>query len=138
MFEGLIRDWPKQVCYGPGSVARLPEILAGLGRSRAFVICGRTVASGAMLQAVQAALGDRLAGVYDRISQHTPSTEVQAAAAAFDDSGADAVVSVGGGSVIDTAKAVSVASTVEWNTVTTPPPRAVTSSKLSPKDSSLR
>ena len=108
MHEGLIQDWPRKVCHGRGSVARLPELMAEFGRSRAFVVCGRTVASGPMLETVRAALGDRLAGLYDGIGAHTPYAQVREAAAQFDACGADTVVSVGGGSAIDGGKGIAL------------------------------
>lgn len=108
MYQGLIGDWPKRVYFGQGSVGRLPEVLDTLGRRKALVVCGRTVASGPMLAAVRAALGDRLAGVYDAVSAHTPFDEVKEASAALDAAGADAVVSVGGGSAIDAGKGMAL------------------------------
>lgn len=108
MYEGLIRDWPKTVCYGRGSVTRLPELMTDLGRKRAFVVCGRSVASGPMLEAVRKALGGSLAGVYDKISAHTPYSEVVQATESFNACGADAIISVGGGSTIDSGKGIAL------------------------------
>lgn len=49
-------------------------------------------------------LGNRVVGVFDACVEHTPRTSVIALAAALRESQADLVVSVGGGTVIDTAK----------------------------------
>jgi alcohol dehydrogenase class IV len=106
MFAGTIRDWPKRVCFGPGSVRELPRLLDEIGARRAAVVCGKTVSSGPILPAVTAALGARYAGVYDQVPAHTPYTSVQAAAARVKELGADCVVSVGGGSAIDAGKGV--------------------------------
>ncbi|MCW5772787.1 MAG: iron-containing alcohol dehydrogenase [Rhodospirillaceae bacterium] len=106
MYAGLIRDWPKRVCFGPGSIKELPRLLDDIGARRAAVVCGRSVAGGPILPAVQAALGAAYAGVYDTVPAHTPYTSVQEAAAKIAALGADCVVSVGGGSAIDAGKGV--------------------------------
>ena len=72
MYAGLIRDWPKRVCFGPGSVAQLPRLMADLGAERAMVACGKSVAGGEMLVKIRAALGEKLAGVFADIPAHTP------------------------------------------------------------------
>lgn len=108
MYEGLIRDWPKRVCFGVDAVDRLPELMADLGRARALVVCGRTVAGGPMLARVRQALGERFAGVYDEVTAHTPFAEVTAAAGRLAELDADTVVSVGGGSAIDAGKGVAL------------------------------
>ena len=61
-----------------------------------------------MLETVRAALGDRLAGLYDGIGAHTPHAQVREAATQFDACGADTVVSVGGGSAIDGGKGIAL------------------------------
>lgn len=106
MYAGLIRDWPKRVCFGPGSVRELPRLLDDIGAQRAAVVCGRSVANGPILPAVRDALGARYAGVYDAVPAHTPYTSVQEAAAKVAALAADCVISVGGGSAIDAGKGV--------------------------------
>jgi superfamily II DNA helicase RecQ len=49
-------------------------------------------------------LGNQVVGVFDECVEHTPRTSVIALAAALREAQADLVVSVGGGTVIDTAK----------------------------------
>ena len=106
MYSGLIRDWPKRICFGPGSVAQLPRLMADLGAKRAMVACGKSVAGGEMLVKIRAALGERLAGVFADIPAHTPYECVQKATAQLKSLGADSVVSVGGGSAIDCGKGI--------------------------------
>src|SRR5690606_23472331 len=77
-----------------------------IGVRRAVVVCGRSVATGPILPAVQAALGPLFVGVYDTVPAHTPYTSVQEAARKVEELGADCVVSVGGGSAIDAGKGV--------------------------------
>ena len=106
MYSGTIRDWPKRVCFGPGSVKELPRLLKEIGARRAVVVCGRSVASGPILPSVKAALGAYFVGVYDTVPAHTPYTSVHEAAAKLKELAADCVVSVGGGSAIDAGKGV--------------------------------
>ncbi len=108
MYAGVMESWPKRVRFGPGSVRQLPSLMTELGARRAFVVCGRTVASGDMLARVTAALGERCAGVYDGVTAHTPIEKVREAAQRLEAIGADTIVSVGGGSAIDAAKGVAL------------------------------
>jgi alcohol dehydrogenase class IV len=98
--------WPKRLILGEGSMAQLGALLDDLGAHRALVLCGRTVASGDLLTMTRNALGDRFAGVFDRVGSHTPLTMVEEITSALASSGADAVVTVGGGSAIDAGKGV--------------------------------
>jgi alcohol dehydrogenase class IV len=104
----VLKAWPKELHFERGGVHRLGPLLDGLGARRALVITGRTVAHGSIGAAVRAALGERLAALYDGVLPHTPLATVEAAAELFASSGADALISVGGGSATDTAKAVAV------------------------------
>ena len=53
---------------------------------------------------LNAALGDRCAGIFHGIRAHSPRDDVARAAVAARDAGADLLVAIGGGSVIDAAK----------------------------------
>jgi maleylacetate reductase len=57
---------------------------------------------------VRRALGNRFAGLFDRMPPHTPRRAVIEAAAAAREAGADMIATIGGGSVTDGAKAVQL------------------------------
>ena len=60
------------------------------------------------IDAVRRALGNRCAGVFDSMPPHTPRSAVIAAAQQARDAQADLIVTVGGGSITDGAKAVQL------------------------------
>ena len=104
----VLKAWPKELHFERGGTERLGALFDRLGASRALVVCGKTVAGGSIGAQVRAALGARVAALYDGVLPHTPLATVEAAAELFRASGADALISVGGGSATDTAKAVAV------------------------------
>ncbi|MFB6131651.1 MAG: iron-containing alcohol dehydrogenase family protein [Salinigranum sp.] len=94
---------------GPGSIEELSTVADELGAENALVVCGPTTGgTDAVMDPVYDALGDRLAGTYDAVEPHVPTRNVSAAIGAAEDAGADLLVSVGGGSAHDTAKAISI------------------------------
>ena len=96
--------------FGAGAVRHLSEALDGVGSKRAVVITGKTLSqTNAAMDPLQAALGDRCAGVFSATTQHVPRQAVLAAADFAREKNADAIVSFGGGSPNDTAKAVLLA-----------------------------
>lgn len=101
-------DWPGWIVFGAGTVSRLTEIVVRVGGSRAMIICGSTVARSAMLAKVKAALGDKLAVVFAEVTSHTPIEMVKRGVDTFRQSGADVLVTVGGGSTIDAGKAIAI------------------------------
>jgi alcohol dehydrogenase class IV len=106
MNEGEVSYWPRRVHYGAGSLSRLASIVKSLGGNRVMVICGQTVASGAMLEKVRSALGEHYVGAFTDVRAQTPLPELSRAASEVRAHGADTLVSVGGGSAIDAAKGV--------------------------------
>ncbi len=97
------------VYFGAGcAAALLAAALDRAGARRAVVVTTASVAANpALAGAVEKSLGARLAGRLPAISQHAPVREVAALVAAARDLGADAFVSIGGGSPIDAAKAAA-------------------------------
>jgi alcohol dehydrogenase class IV len=99
-----------RVVYGAGALADLGRELDRLQLRRAFVVTGETIATKTgLLERAKESLGPRFAGAYTRAGQHVPRTRVLETARAAVDAGADVLVSLGGGSPIDSAKAAALA-----------------------------
>ena len=95
----------ERVVFGAGSIARLGDEVERLGASRAVVVTGRTLGASPLLAQVTGALGARCVHVFTGARQHVPAAAVAGLAQALDAHRADCVVSFGGGSPIDAAKA---------------------------------
>ncbi|BBL78504.1 maleylacetate reductase [Rubrobacter xylanophilus] len=94
----------RRVHFGAGSLRKLSE--EARSADRAFVVTGRTLSEETgLVRRVEELLGERHAGTFARMGQHTPGSAVERAAEAA--RGADLLVSLGGGSVIDGTKAVA-------------------------------
>jgi alcohol dehydrogenase len=96
-----------RLVYGQGAVERLGEELRFLEARRALILCGPNAACGATLPRARAALGPACAGVFDRVRPHSPTDVVEQVARRVQDDRIDALVTIGGGSTIDTAKGVA-------------------------------
>ena len=94
----------EKVIFGPGKVAELGPELERRGLRRAVVVTGRSLGASPLLDRVTGALCGRCAGVFSGAAQHVPSQTVRDLTAELQRLGADAVISFGGGSPIDTAK----------------------------------
>ncbi|MBM3511272.1 MAG: iron-containing alcohol dehydrogenase [Alphaproteobacteria bacterium] len=103
-----IRWWPNRVYFAVGGVAQARHVLADLRVNRALVVCGKTVARGPMLAKVRNALGGACAGVFEDVQNHTPLASVKRGVEAVRRIGADAIVSVGGGSATDCGKGIAI------------------------------
>src|SRR5712691_2307472 len=102
---------PQTIHWGPGSLARcLAQELDERRAERAFVITTRSVAGNPALGgALARLLGTRAVGQFSAISQHAPAATVDAATKAAAEASPDVLISFGGGSPIDAAKAVAFA-----------------------------
>lgn len=95
---------------GPGAVAGLRAEVDAAGASRVLIITGRTLATKTdLVERLASLLDDRCAGVFAQSVQHVSRASVLAATEHARSVQADAVVSFGGGSPNDTAKAVAMA-----------------------------
>jgi maleylacetate reductase len=102
---------PRTIHWGAGVLAeRLARELKQRGLRRAFVITTRSVANNADLGGrLRELLGGAYVGEYGAIGQHAPVASVTSAVAAAGAANPDVLVSFGGGSPIDAAKAVAFA-----------------------------
>ena len=98
-----------EVYFGAGSLGSLAAELDKHGVARAVVVTGNTLARETdLVERVVAAAGSRCAGVFHQTSQHVPRRSVIDAAAFARRHDADALISFGGGTPNDTAKAAAI------------------------------
>jgi alcohol dehydrogenase len=100
--------YPFRVFSGADSLGHLASELDRLGCRRALVFCGRTLARSDALKRATTALDARCAGVFDGVQAHSPIPSVLAGADALRAHAADAVIAVGGGSAVVTARASTI------------------------------
>lgn len=99
---------PLRLFHGPDSLAYLGRELDRIKSRRAVVVCGDWLAQGPLFERIRDALGERCAGVYGEVLGHSPVASVEDAAERLLGLQADAVIAVGGGSAIVTARAASI------------------------------
>lgn len=105
---GVKLAMPDQVLSGSAECV-LPAELARLNLHRAFLIVSGSLNSKAdSITSIVTALGPRCVGVFDRMPSHTPDTAVVECMKLASSLKADVIVSIGGGSVTDGAKAVAL------------------------------
>ncbi|KAF2457793.1 alcohol dehydrogenase [Lineolata rhizophorae] len=97
----------KHMIYGLGAIQNLLSLVQSIGASKAFIITGRSLSKTPVIKQVQSILGDAHAGTFNEIGQHAPIDAIRKAITLFKESSADILVSVGGGSPIDSAKVVA-------------------------------
>jgi maleylacetate reductase len=95
------------VIYGKPAAAALGEEAERLDARRVFLVVSRTLNTKTdEIEKIRATLGDRYAGTFDGIPQHTTREVVVQATAHAREAGADLIVAIGGGSVVDAAKII--------------------------------
>ena len=107
---------PTRVHIEPGSVARLPEAARSLGLPRVLLVVDRGLRETPWVETVQ----DLLTGTgiehetFDAVEPNPRTTTVSALAEQLRGDGAAGVVALGGGSVLDAAKAAAMLSQNEF------------------------
>ena len=96
-----------QVIFGKPAGQALAEEAERLNVKRVFLIASHTLNTKTdEIEKIRKALGSRCAGTFDGVPQHTTRTSAVAAASRAVEAGADLIVAIGGGSVVDAAKIV--------------------------------
>lgn len=100
----------EDVVCGAGLTSTLSQYLANHGVERAMIITGNTLANKTdLVDRIEEYAGGRVAHVYSSSKQHVPRSSVLEAAQLAREINADGLISFGGGSPNDTAKAVAIA-----------------------------
>src|SRR5688572_30208788 len=101
-----------KVCFGVGSIARLPEVVVAAGGSRAFVVTDPGVRASGVVDRALAILTEAglETALFDQVEPNPAASTVERGAAALLAFGLEGtvVVPIGGGSSMDTAKALDL------------------------------
>ena len=99
---------PTKIVFGQNSISEVGQEVDALKCSKAFLMTDKGVVDAGLAERVVKALGKKLVGTYDKCIQDSSLHIVNEAAEIARGKGADVLVSVGGGSVIDTTKGVAI------------------------------
>lgn len=97
---------PTRIVHGPGALARLGETLRELGVSRPLLVTDPGVAAAGLADRALEHLDDAV--VFDGVRPNPDIALVDEGAELYAESGRDGLVGLGGGSSLDTAKAIGV------------------------------
>ena len=100
---------PTRVVFGAGAIRDAGLECKRLGMERAFVVTDKLLREKTDVVAqVEKALGARVAAIFDEVEPDAPADVIDRAAAIGREARVDGIVSVGGGSSIDTAKGIAI------------------------------
>ena len=102
---------PVKIIAGHAALEHIPFELNALGSKRPMIITDKGVRSNNLLAPLEAAFNATdvvLAHIFDDVPPDSSLETVRAAAAAYRKNNCDAIIAVGGGSVIDTSKATNI------------------------------
>ena len=103
------RSYPLSIQAGKGSLEQLRSEVDRAKAKRAFVVCGKSIATKTdLLDRVKANLGDKYAGAFTGVETSSPLPSVLDGTTAAREAGADLIVAVGGGSAMVTARAIII------------------------------
>lgn len=110
MMRGVHRYPPmERVVYGTPVAEALAQEVERIGANAVYVLASGTLARQTdVIDGVRGVLGNKFAGLSSKIGAHTPRVDVVTAANAAREVRADALLTVGGGSVTDAAKMVGL------------------------------
>ena len=109
--QSVIFRYPQmdRVIYGKPFAEALAQEIQRLGKNAVFVLASGTLARETeIVEDVKRVLGQRFAGLHDRIASHTPRKDVVAAANAARRAKTDLILTIGGGSITDAGKMVGL------------------------------
>ncbi len=102
---------PVKIIAGLKALEHIPFELTSQGASRPLIITDKGVRGVGLVDTVIDALAasdQQVVGIFDEVPPDSPSQVVTRAAGIYREHDADSILAVGGGSVIDTAKAVNI------------------------------
>ena len=99
----------EEVRYGQPAAPSVAELVAAQGAERVFLMVSGTLNRETdEVEKVRRALGNKCVGIFDKMPAHSPRSAIVAAANQAREARADVIVTLGGGSITDGAKAVQL------------------------------
>ena len=101
---------PSFLRIGAGAMVEAPSILAGLGSRNPQIVADGAMVQNGTVDLLRAALtrAGLASGVFSEVRPDPSNVEVEQGVVRYREGGHDALISIGGGSAIDTAKAIGV------------------------------
>jgi len=99
---------PTKIVFGSGALKEAPKEMTALGMRKALVVTDLTLKDSAMVKSLLDAVGERCAGLFPEAIPDSSFQVVSRGARTFREKGADGIISIGGGSSMDTAKTIAV------------------------------
>lgn len=122
---GAFQYWQRTMLHaGPGTVLRLPGLFSGLGCQKVLLVSDQGLKDVGIVDKVAALFdqqrgpgGPQLAGVYTDIAPDAESGSIDKALKFARETGADGLLALGGGSVLDSVKLLKLALHYNVNSV---------------------
>ncbi|PKN53137.1 MAG: NAD-dependent alcohol dehydrogenase [Deltaproteobacteria bacterium HGW-Deltaproteobacteria-13] len=99
---------PTRLVYGENSINEVEQEIVSLKCSKAFLVTDKGVVNAGLAERVEKVLGKKLVGTFDGCIQDSDLRIINEVSGIAKSKGADVLVSVGGGSVIDTTKGIAI------------------------------
>ncbi|MBQ2227549.1 MAG: iron-containing alcohol dehydrogenase, partial [Firmicutes bacterium] len=104
---------PVTIHFGEGKLAQLPEEVRGLGKTRGILITSPSFERRGLVSKITEESGGLIVCNYAKISPNPQVAECEECIRLIRENACDFVVALGGGSVMDCAKAAAVMSTAD-------------------------
>ena len=104
---------PTKIYFGEGEFENLPKYLNEISSQKAFVVCSPFTVRTGLIDELIALAPDRIAGYCDAVEPNPTIQNVDTCVAKAKEAGADCIITIGGGSIMDCAKAVAVGIAME-------------------------
>jgi alcohol dehydrogenase class IV len=101
---------PRRICFGRGQLERLDEFCQGLGCKKVFLVTDQGVSKAGLIDSTLETLrkAGLWGGLYDQVAPEPALEQVDEIGEAIGASHADAVIALGGGSVMDATKVAAI------------------------------
>jgi alcohol dehydrogenase len=107
----FVFDEPTKIIYGQGAIHKITEELDALGAKSVVIVCDRGLVESGVIRKIETILsqqGDYTVSLFDGIIPNPLDTTIDEGCRFALDHDADCIIGVGGGSSLDSAKAIAM------------------------------